>query len=88
MNTNELKTQQDVVDLLDSIDVLGLGISKILVTFDKDFYRQNDKTTNERYIEEYCVKTVSNSLLNEVYDGHDEKRTEPQKSRTIVTNIL
>ena len=88
MNTNELKTQQDVVDLLDSIDVLGLGISKILVTFDKDFYRQNDKTTNERYIEEYCVKTASNSLLDEVYDGHDKNRPEPQKSRTIVTNIL
>lgn len=88
MNTNELKTQQNVIDLLDSIDVLGLGISRILVNFDKGFYKKNAKTNDETYIEEFCINTVSDALLDEFYGDNFINRPEPHKSKTIVTNKL
>ena len=88
MNTNELKTQQNVIDLLDSIDVLGLGISRIRVNFDKGFYKKNAKTNDETYIEEFCINTVSEALLDEFYGDNSINRPEPHKSKTIVTNKL
>ena len=86
LDAHKLKTQQDIVDLFDSIDVLRLGISKILVEFDKGFYSRKAKPKNERYIEEYCVTTISNALLDEFYGTDNANRPEPQKIRTIVTN--
>ena len=88
MNTNEIKTQQNVIDLLDAIDVLGLGISRILVNFDKGFYKKNAKTNDETYIEEFCINTVSDALLDDFYGDKFINRPEPHKSKTIVTNKL